>query len=134
MGVWGDIGKELGKAVITGAIQGMAEGLKKSNQNFSRSNNYYSNNNYNNNNDSALIQAANSGDIGAIEELAENYFLQTDYQNATYWARKGAQNDNCGCLFILGEIAAMQRNFYDAEQCFMRNMNVNGDIESACEL
>ena len=133
MGVWGDIGKELGKAVITGAIQGAAQAMQQNNQNFARSNNNY-NNNYNNNNDSALIQAANNGDIDAIEEVAARYFLQVDYQNAIYWARQGAQSNSSVCLFILGEIAFTQNDFYAAEQFFMRNVNVNSHIDSANEL
>lgn len=124
MGFWEDFGKEVGKAVVKGAVDGVNQAIQK---NKNRNAGYSSNN-------SAPEQAANRGDIDAIDELATNYYLQMDYQNAIYWARKGAQSNSCSCLYILGEIAFSQENFYDAEQCFMRNVNVNGHIDSACEL
>ena len=129
MGFWGDIGKELGKAVL----QGVAEGIKQS-QNNPETQQRQNNSQYFAQNESNITQAANNGDLSSIRDLTLNYFMQGDYQNADNYARKGARVNDDVCLFVLGEIAFQQGNYQEAEQWFMRNINVNSDIDSACEL
>ena len=124
MGFWGDMGKELGKAVA----QGAAEGLKKGLQDYQQQKRISAEN------ERAVRQAADNGDLDAIGEMAATYFLKNDYSNAAYWARKGESRNDVTCLYLLGEIAIHRENYADAENYFMRNIDVNNDPDSAAEL
>lgn len=129
MGVWGDLGKELGKAVLEGVAKSIQE-----NQNRNTMQQRQNDAQYFAQNENAMMQAANNGDLGSIRDLTLNYFLQGDYQNAVKYGRKGLSVNDEVCLFVLGEIAFQKGNYEEAEQWFMRNINVNSDIDSACEL
>ena len=129
MGVWGDLGKELGKAVLEGVAKSIQE-----NQNRNTMQQRQNDAQYFAQNENDMMQAASNGDLGSIRELTSNYFLQGDYQNAIKYGRKGLSVNDDVCLFVLGEIALQKGNYEEAEQWFMRNINVNSDIDSACEL
>ena len=81
-----------------------------------------------------MAQAAENGDIDAIEEMATIALSQMDFDDAVYWGRKGAIVQNAWCMHVLGEVAFHQRNFDTAEQWFLRNINVNAYPLSAVEL
>lgn len=129
LGFLGDLGKELGKAALKGAVEGLQKSMDQRNaqQRQADSMQFAAN-------EQALQQAGESGDLGAIEELASSYFLQMDYSRADYWARKGARVNDSSCMWLLGEIAFAQGNFFEADQWFSRNISVNADVDSASEL
>ena len=81
-----------------------------------------------------MVQAAENGNIDAIEELATISLSQMDFDEAVYWGRKGAIVQNAWCMHVLGEVAFHQRDFYTAEQWFTRNININAYPLSAVEL
>lgn len=84
-----------------------------------------------------LIEAANSGawySMYALNRLADEYFLQMDYQNAEFWSRKGVREHDPECLYRLGQIAFQQQKFKEYEDWHLRNINLNSDPNSASEL
>lgn len=129
MGFWGDLGKELGKAAIEGVVEGINNSRRTSQvQRQQQTSQFYAQN------ENAMLQAAKSGDIEAISTLAVMYFSQGDHRKAGYWARKGAGVNEEACLYILGEIAFQQENYAEAERWFTRNINANGNADSAVVL
>lgn len=81
-----------------------------------------------------MTQAAENGNIDAIEEMTTIALNQMDFDEAIYWGRKGATVQNAWCMHVLGEVAFHQRNFDTAEQWFLRNINVNAYPLSALEM
>lgn len=82
----------------------------------------------------SIEDAANAGNIDAIQELMMTYFNQMDYNNAKKWAKKGAANNDALCLHILGEMALLTQNWNEAIQWFQRNVQINSFGLSAAEL
>ena len=82
----------------------------------------------------SVEDAANAGNIDAIQELMMTYFNQMDYNNAKMWAKKGAANNDALCLHILGEIARIGKKYDESIQWFQRNVQINSFAKSASEL
>lgn len=122
MGVWEDLGKA--------ALQGVAKGLenyqnqKNLQQKQAQLQNFTAN-------EQAMQNAAENGDLDAIRELVIAYYQQGDYQNAAYWARKGATVNDATCLYLLGEIYFAGEDYQSAANFWTRNVNANGDSLSA---
>lgn len=129
MGFLGDLGKELGKA----ALQGIAEGIEKSQQQKAAQERQAQMQNFAAN-EQAIQNAAEQGDLEAIQEMVIACYQQGDYQNAAYWGRKGAAVNDATCLYFMGEIAFAQEDYRAAENFWTRNANTNGDGLSATAL
>ena len=78
--------------------------------------------------------AAEDGNLDAIQYLATNAWKQQDYQNAIYWAKKGAEFDDEICLYLLGDSSYSIGDRRTALNAFIRNVNVNGNSLSATSL
>ena len=123
MGFLGD----LGKAFVTGALEGLNDSLQKqSGKNKIPQIEYQ--------NEAELEKYAQNGNIDAIGEMATIYFNQMDFDNATYWAKKGAAYNDGWCLHLLGRIAYNRGNFGEAENWYIRNVNINDYSLSGTEL
>lgn len=82
----------------------------------------------------SIEDAANAGNMDAIQELMMTYFNQGDYREAQKWAKKGAGSNDALCLHILGEMARINENFNESIQWFQRNVQINSFGKSASEL
>lgn len=129
MGFFGELGKELGKA----AIQGIADGIEKSQQQRANQERQEFMQQFIAH-ESEIKAAGENGDLECIQILTGVYYRQGDYQQAAYWGRKGASFDDSLCLYLMGEIAFAQGDYNSAESFFSRNINVNGDTLSATAL
>ena len=85
-------------------------------------------------NEAELERFANSGNIDAIGEMTTIYFNQMDYDNAVYWAKKGAASNDGWCMYILGLIAYETGNYAECENWHIRNVNTNDYSLSGTEL
>lgn len=126
MGVWGDLGKELGKAVLQGVADAhekrKREEAAQSRQEFMQQ--FIAN-------EREIQAAGEKGDLECIQVLAGVYYQQGDYQKAIYWGRKGAAFNDQLCLYLMGDISFQQGDYQSAENFFKRNINSNGDLSSA---
>ena len=121
--------EELGKAALQGVVEGIEKHQKQQafQQQQAELQHFAAN-------EQAIQNAAEQGDLEAIQYLTVTYYQQGDYQNSDYWARKGASINDATCLYILGEIAFAQEDYRAAEKFFSRNVNLNGDGLSATAL
>lgn len=129
MGFWGDLGKEIGKA----AIQGIAEGIEKSQQRQAEQERQEFIREFIAH-EQEIQSAGEQGDLDAIQMLTSVYYRQGDYQQAAYWGRKGAAFDDELCLYLMGEIAFAQGDYRAAENFFSRNVNTHSNTLSATAL
>ena len=82
----------------------------------------------------SVEDAANAGNMDAIQEMMMTYFNQGDYRDAQKWAKKGAASNDALCMHILGEIAMLSHNYQEAVRWFQRNVQINSFGLSASEL
>lgn len=119
-----DVWQDLGKAVAQGVAQGIDNYQKQKNQQQAELQNFSAN-------EHDIRNAAENGDLDAVQYLTIMYYKQGDYQNAAYWGRKGAAVDDDTCLYMMGEIAFACEDYKSAANFWTRNINVNGDSLSA---
>ena len=121
--------EELGKAALKGVAQGVAQGIQAHSEREAEQRRQAARNASANERDAQ--QEAEKGNIDAMQYLASSALQQKDYQNAVYWATKGAEYDDDFCLYVLGMGAYSLGDKRTAVNAFTRNVNVNGDGSSA---
>ena len=124
--------EELGKVAVQSVAKGIAKGIQASTEREAAQRRQAARNS--SADERAAQQAAENGDLDAIQYLATNAYEQNDYQNAIYWAEKGAAFDDEICLYVLGDSAYSIGDHRTAESAFIRNVNVNGNSLSATSL
>lgn len=129
MGLAGD----LGKAFLEGVVEGVVDGVQEAQRKQERQNQLNAMKEFAEK-ESEIQEAANNGDLEAIQILASVYFKQGDAEKATYYAGKGAQVDDETCLYVLGSLAYQREDYKSAENFFLRSIRVNGDEPSAVAL
>ena len=128
VGVLGDLGKALGQAAIEGAVKGLQKGLQNvDDQRHQRALEGIET-------IQQMENAASNGNVDAIQEMAAMYFNKMDYENAAYWALEGAAINDGYCMHLCGAIASQTGNYGDAQQWYVRNINVNNYSLSASNL